>query len=229
MKRKTVISGEKEEKKPTIIEGGREIEAIPTAFPGGNGKVVPLALPERSVRKIAVCGSAVSSVGLTPYNDPEWEIWACSPANKSMPRVDVWFELHNPDLKVREGLTEWLQWLKLQPVVYLQQAYEGYPGGRKYPLEAIVDRWGPYWWTSQLSFMLALAIEQEPHTIGVFGVDMAANSEYNQQRLACQFFLQHIMTKTNINLFLPRKEAIYLPSQSEDFLPLSYLYYLSYV
>ncbi len=212
MKRKPIITGDVEEKKPTIIEGGREIEAIPTEFPGGNGKVIPLADPERPVRKIAVCGSAVSSVGLTPHGDPEWEIWACSPANKGMPRVDVWFELHNPELKAREGLSEWLQWLKLQPVVYMQQVYEGYSGGRKYPLELIVDKWGPYWWTSQLSFMLALAIEQHPHTIGLFGVDMAANSEYNQQRLACQYFIQHIMKETKINLAIPPESDILEPA-----------------
>ncbi len=209
MKRKSILEdGGNVEKKPTIIEGGRLIEAVPTKFPESN--VVPLEPGPN--RKIAVCGSAVSSVGLTPYHDPEWEIWSCSPANKGMPRVDIWFELHNPDLKVREGLVEWMQWLKTKPVVYMQQAYAGYPGARRYPLEAIVDKWGPYLWTSQLSFMLALAIEQEPHTIGLFGVDMAANSEYNQQRLACQVFLYHIMTKTNIQLAVPPESDILEPA-----------------
>ncbi len=175
----------------------------------------PETLPEETkapTRKIAVMGSASSSAGLTPFNDPEWEIWSCSPANKHIPRCDIWFELHNPELKVREGLLEWMQWLKTQPVVYMQQAYSGYPGARRYPLEAIVDKWGPYLWTSQLAFMLALAIEQEPASIGVFGVDMAANSEYNQQRLACQVFLYHIMTKTDIQLHIPPESDILEPA-----------------
>ena len=163
-------------------------------------------------RKIAVMGSAASSVGLTPFDDPSWEIWSCSPANKGIPRCDVWFELHNPELKVREGLTEWLEWLKTKPIVYMQKPYPGYLGAREYPLKAIIEKWGPFWWTSQLAFMIALAIEQQPQTIGIYGVDMAANSEYNQQRLACQYFIQHIIKETNIELIVPPESDILEPA-----------------
>ncbi len=168
--------------------------------------------PEPAKRKIAVLGSAVSSVGLAPLNDPSWEIWACSPANRGLPKVDVWFELHNPEVKIREGLIEWMEWLKTRPIVYMQRVYDGCPGAREFPLQEIIQRWGPFWWTSQLSFMLALAIEQKPHTIGVYGVDMAANSEYNQQRLACQYFIQHIIRDSNIELVVPPESDILEPA-----------------
>ncbi len=168
----------------------------------------PEAKPEPAERKIAVCGSAVSSAGLAPFDDPTWEIWACSPANKGMPRVDVWFELHNPELKIREGLTEWLNWLKQQPIVYMQKAYPGYVGAREFPLAAVMEKWGPFWWTSQLAYMLALAIEQKPKIIGLYGVDMAANSEYNQQRLGCQYFIQHIVRDSTIELVVPPESDI---------------------
>ncbi len=163
-------------------------------------------------RKIAVLGSAVSSVGLAPFGEPAWEIWACSPANKGLPRVDVWFELHNPEVKIREGLTEWLDWLKEKPIVYMQKAYPGYKGAREFPLQQLMERWGPFWWTSQLAFMLALAIEQKPSHIGIYGVDMAANSEYNQQRLACQYFIQHIVRNTDIQLSVPPESDILEPA-----------------
>jgi hypothetical protein len=166
----------------------------------------------RPDRKIAVCGSAASSAMLAPFDDKEWEIWSCSPANKAMPRVDVWFELHNPELKVREGLLEWMEWLKTQPIVYMQRAYPGYPGAREYPLKAMLDRWGPYLWTSQLAFMLALAIEQKPKLIGLYGVDMAANSEYNQQRLSCQIFIQHILRSEEMALTVPPESDIMEPA-----------------
>lgn len=163
-------------------------------------------------RKIAVCGSAASSIGLAPYDDPTWEIWACSPSNKGAPRVDIWFELHNPTVKEREGLTEWMNWLKEQPVVYMQKAYPGYKGVREYPLTPMIQKWGPFWWTSQLSFMLALAIEQKPKAIGLYGVDMAANSEYNQQRLACQYFIQHIVRDSPIELVVPPESDLLQPA-----------------
>lgn len=178
---------------------------------GGNvTEVIPESEPAK--RKIAVLGSAVSSVSLAPFNEPEWEIWGCSPANKGLPRVDVWFELHNPTLKIAEGLSEWLDWLKQQPIVYMQKAYPGYKGAREYPLQPIVERWGPFWWTSQLAFMLALAIEQKPATIGIYGVDMAANSEYNQQRLGCQYFIQHIVRESGIELIVPPESDILEPA-----------------
>jgi len=163
-------------------------------------------------RKIAVLGSASSSVGMAPFQDPSWEIWGCSPANKALPRVDVWFELHNPEIKEREGLTEWMNWLKEQPIVYMQKAYPDYKGAREFPLAPLIQKWGPFWWTSQLAFMIALAIEQKPKAIGIFGVDMAANSEYNQQRLACQYFIQHIVRDSEIQLVVPPESDILEPA-----------------
>ncbi len=185
------------------VDGGNVIELKPD----DSGYVEPKLEPKPN-RKIAVLGSAVSSVRLAPFDDPTWEIWACSPANKSLPRCDVWFELHNPEVKIREGLTEWLDWLKKQPIVYMQKAYTDYKGSRELPLQELLKNWGPFWWTSQLAYMLAMAIEQKPSVIGIYGVDMAANSEYNQQRLGCQYFIQHIVRNTDIELVVPPESDI---------------------
>ena len=188
------------------------MEETKTETGGSDTPDASVLFSERKERKIAVLGSAASSVGLAPYNDPAWEIWACSPANKGIPRAEVWFELHNPDVKIREGLTEWMDWLKEKPIVYMQDTYPGYKGARKYPLTEIIQRWGPFWWTSQLSFMVALAIEQKPKAIGIYGVDMAANSEYNQQRLACQYFIQHIVRESEIELIVPPESDLLEPA-----------------
>lgn len=161
-------------------------------------------------RKIAVLGSAVSSAGLAPYNDPSWEIWGCSPANRDLPRVDVWFELHNPEVKRREGLDAWMDWLATQPNLYMQKTSPEYPTAKEYPLLPMIRKWGRYWWTSQLSYMLALAIEQKPKAIGIYGVDMAANTEYNQQRLACQFFIK-VAAESGIDLVIPPESDILEP------------------
>ena len=188
-----------------VIEGGKQQEET-------SGEASPRPFSDRPNRKIAILGSAVSSVRMAPFDNPEWEIWACSPANKGIPRCEVWFELHNPEVKIREGLSEWLEWLKTRPIVYMQKAYPGYIGGREYPLQALIAKWGPFWWTSQLSFMIALAVEQNPAAIGIYGVDMAANSEYNQQRLACQYFIQHIIKNTDIDLIVPPESDILEPA-----------------
>lgn len=162
-------------------------------------------------RKIAVLGSAISSITLAPFRDPEWEMWGCSPANKMLPRVDVWFELHNVELKKREGLTEWMEWLSKQPITYMQRGPSPeFPNARAYPLQEMINKYGPYLWTSQIAYMLAAAIEQEPGTIGIYGVDMAANSEYNQQRLACQIFIQ-IARKKGIDVIVPPESDLLEP------------------
>ena len=162
-------------------------------------------------KKIAILGSAVSSVGLAPFDDQDWEIWGCSPANRNLPRCDVWFELHNVEVKLREGLTEWMDWLKTKPKVYMQQALPDYPGSIMYPLKEMVAKYGRYWWTSQVAYMQALAIEQKPDVIGLYGVDMAANSEYNQQRLACQYFLMKA-DEAGITVVVPPESDLLEPS-----------------
>ncbi len=197
-----------------------QLEPAPRKRPRQEKPDLQLVTPEQKqetaapTRKIAVLGSAVSSVGLAPFNDPSWEIWGCSPANKSLPRVDFWFELHNWEVKRREGLTEWLEFLKTKPRVFVQEQLkktEDFPGAIAYPLEHMLKKYGPFWWTSQVSFMLALALEQQPLAIGLYGVDMAANSEYNQQRLACQYFIQKILD-ANINLIVPPESDLLEPA-----------------
>jgi hypothetical protein len=41
-----------------------------------------------------------------------------------------------------------------------------------------------------MAWMLALAISEKPETIGLWGVDMAAEEEFVAQRPGCQYFLQ---------------------------------------
>ena len=163
-------------------------------------------------RKIAVLGSAVSSVGLAPYHDPSWEIWACSPANMTLPRKSLWFELHNIEMKRREGLDAYLDWMAKQPFkIYMQSVLPEFPNSLEFPLQPIVAKYGPFWWTSQPAYMLALAIEQKPEAIGLYGIDMAANSEYNQQRLALQFLIREVLN-TGINLVVPPESDILEPA-----------------
>ena len=168
--------------------------------------------PTKKKRKIAIIGSAVSSVSLAPFGDPEWEIWGCSPSNQNAPRVDVWFELHNVELKKREGLGPWMEWLGKQPICFMQTGPSPeFPNARAYPIGEMVQKYGPYWWTSQIAYMVAAAIEQGPDTIAIYGVDMAANSEYNQQRLACQFFIM-IAKQQGITVYVPPESDLLEPA-----------------
>ena len=142
--------------------------------------------------KIALLGTAPSSRNDAPFRDPSWQIWACSPPNMGLPRVDQWFELHPPEfLGQPPDPPEYPGWLaKLTCPLWMQRRVEAYPASRPYPVQEVVEKWGPYFFTSTLSWMLALAIEEKPEAIGLWGVDMQAESEYGHQRPGCHYFIR---------------------------------------
>lgn len=140
--------------------------------------------------KIALIGSAPSSVQLAPYDDPSWTIWGCSPgALPHARRIDTWFELHPLD-HVSIGADYIKQLAAIDRPVYLIEPSQAIPKGLRYPREEMTEQFGPYFWSSSLSWMLALAISQKPEAIGLWGVDMSANEEYQYQRPGCHHFLQ---------------------------------------
>jgi hypothetical protein len=142
--------------------------------------------------KIAIMGSAPSSRLLAPFGDPDWEIWACSPPNYDLPRVDAWFEMHNLDRKFSmPGNGPWVQKIMAHPRVYIARADQRMPNGIVYPLQPITERFGGYFFTSTISYMLAFAISLKPEKIGLWGIDMSAAEElYTHQRPACHFFIR---------------------------------------
>jgi hypothetical protein len=140
--------------------------------------------------KIACLGAAPSSRTLAPFGDPTWEIWACSPPNHDLPRVDAWFEIHNLDRKWIPQNGPWIEVVTRHPRVYIAYPDARLPQGTIYPIGYMVEKWGYDFFASSLSYMLALAIEQKPEEIGLWGVDMSATEEYGHQRPGCKFFMR---------------------------------------
>ena len=108
-----------------------------------------------------------------------------------LPRSDAFFELHAMDTMARDPeLTLFLAWCRKHPKLYLQKVDEYFPNAIAYPKDEMVAKYGPYFFTSSLSYMFAMALEQKPTHIGLWGVDMTANEEYGYQRPGCQYFIQ---------------------------------------
>ena len=144
-------------------------------------------------KKIALLGTAPSSIRLAPYGDETWEIWGCSPGTTGMPRLDKFFELHRwePDKEwFSEGYMNFLRNFKGQVVMGSQEAVKQskVPNGVAIDVHHLTNKYGPYFFTSSLAWMAAEAIEEKPDKIAFYGVDMAATTEYKDQRLGCQFF-----------------------------------------
>lgn len=154
--------------------------------------------------KIAVMGSAPSSRQLAPFQDPNWEIWSCSPPNFDLPRVDAWFELHLLDRKLNNPQNgPYVQTLAHHPRVYVVKKDPRVPGGVEFDWKYYVRKYGDWPFTSSIAWMLAHAIEQKPDKIGLWGVDMAAAEEYEYQKPGCQFFCWVAENLHNIPVYTP--------------------------
>jgi hypothetical protein len=162
--------------------------------------------------KIAILGSAPSSLHLAPFGDPSFSIWGCSPGvYYQVPRCDAWFELHRweppvigkPHLQKQWFSPEYVAWMSMrQPVVcpvWMYEAVPEIPASTPLPVDDLTAKYGTFFFTSSIAWMIACAIEDilearakgatDQDEIALFGIDMAANEEYGYQRAGCQHFL----------------------------------------
>lgn len=196
--------------------------------------------------KIALVGSAPSSMSRAPYKDESfkkfigaktlsyppppflddaWQIWGCSPgAYGYVERCTAWFELHRWEPGKPWFSPEYVQFMQdFKGPVYTGQVIPGLPGSIAYPIRQIINEFSPYFLTSSLSLMAALAIGMIeasraldekagiPHgedVIGFWGVDMAATEEYGYQRAGCQFFMVEAYRR-GIKVMIPPESCLH--------------------
>jgi len=176
--------------------------------------------------KIAVIGTAPSSMHLAPYDDPSWTIWGCSPAAMGIKRFDAWFEIHAwPEILGPHIPPTYLPWLaSLKCPVYMIEKNERVPSSVTYPHAAIVEKFGPYFFTSTIAWMLAMAIEQPGvEEVGLWGVDMSATEEYGYQRAGCHYFLT-VARQRGIKVTVPDQSDLLRPPTQYGFGNVSPMY-----
>jgi len=193
----------------------------------------PLVLGPAGFDKIAIVGSAPSSVQLGPWGDKTWAVWGCSPGAYGMVppgRADAWFEVHrwepaaigdprNPGNKPWFS-PEYVRFLELfEGPVYMAQGVDSVKNCVVYPFAEMLAEFGPYVWTSTMAYMLALAIKLKPRAIGLWGVDMAASSEYAFQRPACQHFMG-LAAALGIQIVVPPESDLLQPPAPYGFIEL---------
>jgi len=180
------------------------------------------------MKKIAILGSAPSSLGLAPFSDPEWIIFGCSPGVfAAASRVDVWFELHRPEFgEIGKPGTqkpwfspEYVAWMAKHPRVWMADVHPQIPNSMKFPVDELVAKYGTFFFTSSVAFMLACAIEDiledraetgDMGKIALYGVDMAANEEYGYQRAGCQHFIS-LAKSLGIDVYVPPESDLMRP------------------
>lgn len=168
--------------------------------------------------KVALVGTAPTSRGLAPFNNPEWEIWACSAGNVGiLPRVNIWFEMHAiAEMVAPENQAmafPFYQWLKAQSEagtfqVVMPEFNQFVPKAIPYPLKEMIGLFGRNWFTSTIAYMMAIAISRGATEIGLFGIDMAAGQEhYEAQRAGCTRFIE-IAEERGIKVHVPMESSL---------------------
>jgi hypothetical protein len=163
--------------------------------------------PGNRGRKVAIVGFAKPHRDLVPYDDPEWEVWGVNDAWSFMPRADRHFEVHSTwiyewELRRAKGHLDWLRGFgERGGLVYLLEARPDMPHALAFPFADVVANLWPErltegdhqtsrpYLTSSIAYMQALAIAEGFSEIAIYGVDMAADSEYADQKPACEFLL----------------------------------------
>ena len=186
--------------------------------------------------RIAILGTAPSSMLLAPFGDESYRIWSCSPGTYPyLPRVDAFFELHRwepgvvgkPMTQKTWFSPEYVQWLSmLKCPVWMSSKQTQIPESRALPVADLTGKYGTFFFTSSIAWMIACAIEDileerahcethalpvPPSTIALFGVDMAANEEYGFQRAGCQHFLL-LAADLGIEIVVPPESDLLRPS-----------------
>jgi len=162
---------------------------------------------------IAIMGSNPKNKLAAPFDDPDWKIWACSthnaPPHQELPRVDEWFEVHSPaaDPTRSPEFLAWVKDLSTKIPVHMRDRAD-YPDSLEYPEEEMKARFGPFFFTSTISYMLAKAIAEEPEAIGIWGVMQASENEWTYQRDGIRYFIQ-MAHNAGIKVLVPPEARLF--------------------
>lgn len=159
-------------------------------------------------KKIAIVGTASSSIGLAPYDDPTWEIWQINGCYNSKFRFDRHFDLHEFHVLKKVYQEDYFKFLKdNESKVWLNDPSEDFPKANNFPFEKVFTEFQTDYFTNTISWLTAFAIMQKPTHIGIWGVDMEADSEYRFQKPSLEHFLG-LAKGRGIEIVLPNMSTL---------------------
>lgn len=171
------------------------------------------------MKNIAIVGTTEHRQD-APWGDESWEIWGLS-IDLSYPRITRWYELHNLDRK-REKEGDYITKLAAaceaeQFRVVIARPHEDFPKAEIFPVERVCREFGRYW-TNTVSWQIGAALcewldEGCPAgwQLGLWGVDMATNTEYEAQRPSVEHMLgmaQGMFRGTDCKLVISNKSDL---------------------
>jgi len=194
--------------------------------PGPTGRVTDPW--KRVTDKVAIVAFSKTTRHFAPFDDPTWEIWGLNEEYRFqwMRRWDRWFQIHPYLDFMRQGNPndpKHPEWLRAQkPLgepkafpIYMQDQFADVPASIKFPLDEIERDLGINYYCSSISYMLGLAAWMGYKEVGMYGVEMASDTEYKYQRPNGEFWIGFMMGR-GVKIHLP-KEANLLRGQRYGF------------
>jgi len=162
-------------------------------------------------KNIVILGTA-SSLAQAPVGNPDWEIWGCSPGTIGTSRIDKFFELHRWQPGVSWFPEEYVEFLKnFEGEVLMTAPVPEVKNCTLLPVDMLIEKYGPYFFTSSIAWMIAMAIEAGATKIALYGVDMATSTEYKDQRMGCQYMCM-IAKSMGIEVGVPPESDLLRPA-----------------
>lgn len=166
------------------------------------------------MKRVAITGTA-PSIDECPWDDKELTIWIPSSAlvnqNATPKRLDAVFEIHKP---VQWERIPERSWAMIRDRInetgkpcYMQAKADGIPKSKEYPLREIVADLGREYETSSIAYMVSLAIHLKYERIEFYGVRMADDTEYTEQR-PCVEWLIGVAEGRGIDVVIPSRSDL---------------------
>lgn len=137
-----------------------------------------------------------------PFGDPSFEIWGLNEMHRYIEpeKFARWFEVHKrADLDADKQHIETLANMPIP--VYMQEHYDDIPPSFAFPKEAVEADVGSYM-TSSIAWQMGLAIHEGFEEIHIYGVDMAQETEYAEQRNCVEYLIGKAEGR-GIKVFVP--------------------------
>jgi hypothetical protein len=162
---------------------------------------------------VALVGFSASSLHLVPWQDPTVEVWGLNQAYINFERrPDRWFEIHRAESRPDVAVPDYLEDLKaIGCPLYMITAEAAYPTSVKYPLEeiqAVVPPLYRSYFTSGVSYMVALALKEGFEEIALYGIDCATGTEYAGQKPCLEAWCSLAMGR-GVNVIIPAQSALF--------------------
>lgn len=141
--------------------------------------------------KVAVVGLGHSHKD-APWTDPSWEKW-CLLWDPCWEQADRLFQMHDLDWieDRKHSYTNEGDAIRHQTDIglplYMREQY--FPHVIRYPVEDVIRTIGRDYFNSSIAYMFALALHKGFGEIGLWGVGMKANTEYQYQRPNMEWLL----------------------------------------